>query len=858
MNPTEMPIGRPHPPIRRHLNRQLLKLAMAPLLVAFPAILIVIVIVAGPRYDAQLQSTARSNLAAAHNYLDQQIAQTEQYVEQMTHSERLPEVMSDDTRLTELDQILSARAEATRLDFLTIADQQRRVVASSSGLPRGAVLPESFLLAQAVTGIMSSGFERFDAEELRMLARNLPAQARVPPDPAGVPDRAVAEERGGLLIAAASHFPLSNDYQDAVLYGGYLLNNNQVLIDRIREVVFPVIPGIRKLDGVAALFLDDVQIATTLIAPDGRHAVGTRAPAEVSRVVLGSGDAWNRRARLLDEPYVSAYEAIVDHQGKRLGMLFAGFPEKPYQTVEWLVFGSIAGLLAVSMLGLSFIFQRGTRGIVMRLGAAVAAMKAVQAGDRQVRIQPDREGDEITELGRNFNELLDALWVHEEAREAYVAERNQLNSELERHRNHLEDLVLTRTRELAEARDEAESASRAKSTFLANMSHELRTPMNAIMGMTELALNRATDPKQIDFLNKSRQASKHLLQIINDVLDISKIEADRMTLAMSLFTIGDTLAQTDNMLRAKAAEKGLDLRMEISPELESAAVVGDPLRLQQILLNLAANAIKFTDAGYVAVRVLRRGERGRHLELRFEIEDTGIGVSQDECQRLFQPFEQADGSLTRKYGGTGLGLALCQRLVTLMGGVIGVDSQPGEGSVFWFEIALPRAVPGQRSQAVEPDAEPSLWLDEYAARHILCVEDDPINQDVVLSALTDAGLRVDVASDGLEAVSMAAAGRYDMILMDMQMPGMNGIDATRLIRAMANFHDVPILAMTANAYDEDRERCLAAGMNDHIGKPVTPSALLDVMGKWFGLAEAARRSTRLEAEGTKQESDPVP
>lgn len=415
-----------------------------------------------------------------------------------------------------------------------------------------------------------------------------------------------------------------------------------------------------------------------------------------------------------------------------------------------------------------------------------------------------------------------------------ITERKRLEFEVSSYSNHLEQLVDSRTQELAKAKAVAEAGSRAKSIFLANMSHELRTPMNAIIGMTGIVLRQAKNPKIKDQMGKIDKAAKHLLSVINDVLDLSKIEAERLSLEQNDLSLGDAMASLLSLVEHHAIEKGVQLRIELTPALAQLTLQGDAMRLNQILLNLTGNALKFTERGSITLRVMPIEENSSDVLLRFEVQDTGIGISAEDQKRLFTAFEQADSSKTRKYGGTGLGLAISKQLALLMGGDIGVESLPEAGSTFWFTARFGKSKnsPGP-THLLMGDSPETRIKTQFAGARILLAEDEPINQEVSRELLEEVGLQVDIAADGEEALLMVKHESYDLILMDIQMPKLNGIDATRAIRTLPGRKEVPILAMTANAFDEDRQACIEAGMNDHIGKPVDPNVLFETLLKWL-------------------------
>ncbi|WP_181265787.1 ATP-binding protein [Pseudomonas aeruginosa] len=463
-----------------------------------------------------------------------------------------------------------------------------------------------------------------------------------------------------------------------------------------------------------------------------------------------------------------------------------------------------AALLAAFALILTFLVARR---LAQRLSAPISTMgqavEAIQSGDYKTSL-PILDDGEIGDLARHINNLASGL-------DRASREQEQAISQL------------------ISAREEAEQANRAKSDFLAMMSHELRTPMNGVLGMLQLLETTEQTREQAEYTALATESTEHLLKVINDILDFSRIERSALELECIPFNLLELVQGSALVFQHSAQQRGLALELQIQAGLENIEVCGDPTRIRQILVNLLGNALKFTEEGAIHLSLEWQALDHDVLWLTCAVHDSGIGISPERLEHMFDAFQQADSSISRRYGGTGLGLAIARTLAERMGGTLQAESKEGSGSTFTLEIPLPfQQSPAHRQQAAG-DAAPVA-----AGQEILLVEDNPVNQTVIEAMLRSLGYRVTLVADGIQAVRSAERQRYDAILMDCRLPVLDGYSATREIRAQENGRQVPIIALTANALQGDRENCLQAGMNDYLAKPFKRAELQRILQRWIG------------------------
>jgi PAS domain S-box-containing protein len=478
------------------------------------------------------------------------------------------------------------------------------------------------------------------------------------------------------------------------------------------------------------------------------------------------------------------------------------------------------------------------------LGYSLAELAPTTIETRLRLAHPDDLVESTRQFDRHFEGLTDYyecevrlrhqngswVWVQDRGK---IIERDSQGHPLKMYGTHTD---ITRLKEAEEglkaAKDAANAANMAKSLFLANMSHEIRTPMNVILGYAHLLKKASVAPEPRERLQHIEDASKHLLAIINDILDISKIEAGKLVLEQTSFQLDLLMEYVRSLIAEAAAAKGLTVTLDY--DAVPILLCGDPTRLRQALLNFAGNAVKFTDRGSITLRAILLEQQVENLLMRFEVQDTGPGIPLESQQELFKSFKQVDASTTRRHGGTGLGLAITKRLAQLMGGEAGVESVPGAGSLFWFSTWLKLSDSSLMEKAPSSEFPEAEIRRHHAGVRILLAEDDRINQKVALAMLAQTGLLVDVADNGRQAVERAAMTDYALILMDLQMPEMGGLEATDIIRGIPDRGRTPIIAMTANAFEEDRDQCIEAGMNDFLAKPVDPEVLYQTLLLWLG------------------------
>lgn len=464
-----------------------------------------------------------------------------------------------------------------------------------------------------------------------------------------------------------------------------------------------------------------------------------------------------------------------------------------------------AGILALFALLFTFVLARRLAASLSEpISAMGTAVKAIQQGDYSTPL-PIVDDAELGSLARHINNLADGL----------------------KHASHDQQQAMA---QLIQTREEAEKANNAKSDFLAMMSHELRTPMNGVLGMLQLLETTQMTDEQVEYAALASQSTEHLLKVINDILDFSRIERAPFELEHIPFNLADLVSSCAQAFAHSAVQRGLKLQLQLPDGMQALHVQGDPTRIRQILVNLIGNALKFTERGQVTIEPQWQSLDHELLWFTCTVRDSGIGIAAENLEPMFNAFQQADSSISRRYGGTGLGLPIARALAERMGGTLRAQSEEGRGSVFTLEIPLALS---RQAALPPPVAAPRATTVDGAGQHVLLVEDNPVNQTVIEAMLRGLGFTVSVANDGAQAVHSAEGQRFEAILMDCRLPIIDGYEATRQIRQLPGCADVPIIALTANALQGDREACLSAGMNDYLAKPFKRTDLQQILQRWL-------------------------